>query len=247
MSVQIPTTGSPPPTTAARGVTIPIGNILPVPQLRTVPVPQLLTSREEKVVRAVAAAAALQDPPEALRLAEQAVEDPATVAGNVIERPKLEPVLAQVSAAVDQGGGPSPTPDQRAAARAVGVDAALVAVAQQGLAADTTCEATREAREWVAMIEPDLLARAARAGLRQQNIDLVPKTAGTAASSRLDTLEGRVKTVEDGQTATTARLDTIEGRLTALEEGQTALTARLDYLEGRVTALEEGKKTPPKR
>jgi hypothetical protein len=220
MSVQIPISGSAQPTAGARGVSIPIGNILPIPQLRALPIPQFRTSRGEKVVRALAAAAALQDPPEALKLAEQAVDDPATVAENTIERPKLDPVLAQVSAALDQGGGPSPTAEQTAAARAVDADAALVAVAQQGLAADTTCEATREAREWVALIEPALLERAAHAGLRQRNIDFVPKAPGSVAASRLDTIEARVKALEAGQTASTSRLDTIEARVKALEDGQ---------------------------
>jgi hypothetical protein len=122
-----------------------------------------------------------------------------------------------VSAALDRGGGPSATAEQSAAARAVGVDAALVAVAQAGLTADTTTEA----REWVALIEPVLLERAAHAGLRRRNIDLVPKTTGTVATSRLDDIERRLKALEEGQkTASTSRLDDIEGRLKALEAGK---------------------------
>jgi hypothetical protein len=219
MSVQIPISGSPPPTDPARGVTIPLGTALSVPQIRSLPIPQFTTSREEKVVRALAAAAALEDPPEALRLAEQAVKDPAAVAGNTIERPQLDPVLERVSAALDQGGGPSPSPEQIAAARAVGADPALVAVAQERLKAEATGAATREALEWVALIHPDLNKSAAQAGLFRKNIDIVPKAPGSVAATRLDGIEARLKTLEDGQTATTTRLDGIEARLKTLEEG----------------------------
>jgi hypothetical protein len=208
MSVQIARSGSP------SSITIPIGTRLPLP------VPGLGTSREEKVVRALAAAAALQDPSQALTLAEQAVDDPAAVARNPIERLKLDPVLAKVSAVLDQGGGPSPNDEQSAAARAVGVDAALVAVAQAELAADATCATTTEALEWVAKIEPGLLGSAAQAGLRQENIDFVPKTTGAVSTSQLDDIERRLKALEDGQPAVSSRLEGIEGRLKALEDGQ---------------------------
>jgi hypothetical protein len=192
MSVQIPINGSSPPIAESRGVRIPIGTRLPVGLFGT--------SREEKVVRAVAAAAALEDPAEALKLAQQAVDDPATVAGNVIDRPALDPVLAQVSTVLDAGGGPQATAEQIAAAKAVDVDAALVAVAQAALQADA--KRTPEAREWVADIEPVLLDRAARAGLRQRNVDFVPKVAGTVESSRLDDIERRLKALEDAQKTT---------------------------------------------
>jgi hypothetical protein len=194
MSVQIPINGSSPPAAGSRGVRIPIGTTLPVGLFRT--------SREEKVVRAVAAAAALQDPAEALKLAQQAVDDPSTVAGNAIDRTALDPVLAQVSTVLDAGGGPQATDEQTAAAKAVDVDAALVAVAQAALQADATRASTTQAREWVADIEPVLLERAARAGLRQRNVDFVPKVAGTVASSRLDDIERRLKALEDAQKAT---------------------------------------------
>src|ERR1700687_369546 len=127
MSVQIPINGSSPPAAGSGGVGIPIGT--------TVPLGLSGTSREEKVVRAVAAAAALQDPAEALKLALQAVDDPSTVAGNVIDRTALDPVLAQVSTVLVAGGGPQATDEQTAAAKAVDVDAALVAVAQAALQA----------------------------------------------------------------------------------------------------------------
>jgi hypothetical protein len=192
MSVQIPINGSSPPAAESRGVSIPLSTRLSVPLFGT--------SREEKVVRAVAAAAALQDPAEALKLAQQAVDDPATVAGNVIDRTALDPVLAQVSAVLDAGGGPQPTAEQTAAAKAVDVDAALVAVAQAALQADA--KRTPEALEWVADIEPVLLDRAARAGLRQHNVDFVPKVAGTVESSRLDDIERRLKVLEDAQKTT---------------------------------------------
>ena len=192
MSVQIPINGSSPPAAESRGVRIPLSTRLPVPLFGT--------SREEKVVRAVAAAAALQDPAEALKLAQQAVDDPATVAGNVIDRTALDPVLAQVSAVLDAGGGPQPTAEQTAAAKAVDVDAALVAVAQAALQADA--KRTPEALEWVVDIEPVLLDRAARAGLRQHNVDFVPKVAGTVESSRLDDIERRLKALEDAQKTT---------------------------------------------
>src|SRR4051812_45184840 len=112
MSVQIPVNGSSLPTPAAGRVTIPIGLKLGIPLLGA--------GREDKVVRAVAGAAALQEPSAALRLARQAVDDPASVAGNVIDRSKLDPVLALVSAAIDQGGGSAATAEQSAAARVVG-------------------------------------------------------------------------------------------------------------------------------
>lgn len=193
MRVQIPINGSSPPAAESRGVRIPLGTSLPVPLFGT--------SREEKIVRAVAAAAALQDPAEALKLAQQAVDDPATVAGNVIDRTALDPVLAQVTSVLDAGGGPQPTAEQAAAAKAVDVDAVLVASAQAALQADD--KRTPEAREWVADIEPALLERAARAGLRQRNVDFVPKVPGTVEGSRLDDLERRVKALEDAQTTYT--------------------------------------------
>ncbi|MFG1934408.1 hypothetical protein ACGFK1_27765 [Mycobacterium sp. NPDC048908] len=194
MSVQIPLNGSAQSPTAARGVTIPIGGAAQVPRF-------FGSSREEKVVRAVAAAAALQDPAAALELAKQAVNDPGGVAENVINRPALDPVLQAVAAAVDAPAAVQPTSEQRAAARAVNVDAALVATAQLAVQAGGDTAAT-EAREWVADIEPVLLERAAKAGLRQRNIDFVPARAAVSlsTSSRLDSLEQRVKALEQAQT-----------------------------------------------
>jgi BMFP domain-containing protein YqiC len=194
MSVQIPLNGSAQSATATRGVTIPIGGTLQAPRF-------FGSSREEKVVRAVAAAAALQDPAAALELAKQAVNDPGAVAGNVIDRPALDPVLQTVAAAVDSPAAAQPTSEQRAAARAVNVDAALVATAQSAVLAGGETAVT-EAREWVADIEPVLLERAAQAGLRQRNIDFVPARAAVSVStsSRLDALEQRVKALEQAQT-----------------------------------------------
>lgn len=192
MSVQIPINGSSPPAAESRGVRIPLGTRLPVGLFGT--------SREERVVRAVAAGAALEDPAEALNLAQQAIDDPGTVAGNVIDRTALDPVLAQVSTVLDAGGGPQASAEQTAAAKAVEVDATLVAVAQAALQADA--KRTPEAREWVADIEPVLLDRAARAGLRQRNVDFVPKVVGTVESSRLDAIEQRLKALEDAQKPT---------------------------------------------
>jgi hypothetical protein len=192
MSVQIPINGSSPPAAESRGVRIPLGTRLPAGLFGT--------SREEKVVRAVAAAAALQDPAEALKLAQQAVDDPSTVAGDQIDRTALDPVLAQVTSMLDAGGGPQPTAEQTAAAKAVDVDAALVAVAQAALQADA--KRIPEALKWVADIEPVLLDPAARAGLRQRNVEFVPKVAGTVESSRLDDIERRLKALEDAQKTT---------------------------------------------
>jgi hypothetical protein len=193
MSVQIPLNGASASASASGGVAIPIGSTLQVPQV-------FGASREEKVVRAVAAAAALQDPAAALELAKQAINDPGAVAGNVIDRPTLDPVLQQVAAAVDAPAAAQPTSEQRAAARAVNVDAALVAAAQSAVQAGGETAAT-EAREWVADIEPVLLERAAQAGLRQRNIDFVPARAAVSlsTSSRLDALDQRVKALEQAQ------------------------------------------------
>lgn len=198
MSVQIPLNGSAQTATAARGVTIPIGGSVQVPRV-------FGSSREEKVIRAVAAAAALADPAAALELARQAVNDPGTVAGNTVDRPTLDPVLQKVAAAVDAPAAAQPTTEQRAAARAVNVDAALVAAAQSAVQAGGEAAAT-EAREWVADIEPVLLERAAQAGLRQRNIDFVPAKAAASLStaSRLDALELRVKALEQAQTGSGA-------------------------------------------
>ena len=187
MSVQIPINGSAQAAAESRGVRIPLGTRLPL----------FGTSREEKVVRAVAAAAALQDPAAALQLAAQAADDPGAVAGNVIDRAALDPVLGQVSAVLDAGGGPQPSAEQNAAAKAVDIDAALVAAAQAALQADA--KRLPAALDWVADIEPVLLDRAARAGLRQHNVDFVPKVTGTVESSRLDDIERRLKALEDAQ------------------------------------------------
>ena len=193
MSVQIPLNGPSPSASASGGVTIPIGSTLQVPQL-------FGSSREEKVVRAVAAAAALQDPAAALALAKQAIDDPATVAGNVID-PVLNPVLQTVATAVDSPSAAQPSSEQSAAARAVKVDAALVAAAEAALKTATSNEVpTTEAREWVAHIEPVLLERAARAVLRQRNLNLVPtKPTAPVATSRLEAIERRLKTLEEAQ------------------------------------------------
>jgi hypothetical protein len=196
MSVQIPLSGSPPASASGGGVRIPIGTRLALPGLGA--------SREEKVVRVISAAAALQDPAEALKLAKQAADDPAGVAANTVEESKLGPVLAKV-AAPTTAQTPQPTADQSAAARAVDADPALVAIAQAAMGDKTSAETT-EAREWVAMINPGLLERAARAGLRQKNINLVPKPTGAVATSRMDEIENyvkelekRVKALEDAQ------------------------------------------------
>ncbi len=193
MSLQIPLNGPSASASASGGVTIPIGSTLRVPQVYGV-------SREEKVVRAVAAAAALQDPAAALALAKQAVEDPATVGGNVID-PVLNPVLQTVATAIDSPSAAQPSSEQSAAARAVKVDAALVAVAETALkTATSTAVPTTEAREWVAHIEPFLLERAARAVLRQRNLNLVPtKPTAPVATSRLNAVEQRLKTLEEAQ------------------------------------------------
>ena len=193
MSVQIPVGGTSLPTQAVGGVTIPIGSILPVPQFGA--------TREDRIVRALAAAAALQDPSDALSLAQQAIQDPSAVAANVIDRTKLDPVLAQVAGAIGQTDLPQANSEQRAAARAAGADATLVAVAQAALITDTTNGSTTEAREWVATIDPVLLDRSARAGLRQRNLNLVPQTTTSAANTRLDVIEQRLKALEDKQKA----------------------------------------------
>jgi len=187
MSVQIPVNGSSPSAAPAGGVTIPFRTGLSLPFFGA--------GREEKVVRAVAAAAALQNPAEALRLAREAVDDPAAIAGNEIDRLTLDPVLVKVSAALTQRGTLPVTAEQSAAAAAVGVDPELVAAAQAGLTAD----ATPVALKWVATIEPALLQHAPPAILRRRGLDLVPHPSGSVATSRLDDIERRLNALEEAK------------------------------------------------
>src|SRR3954451_15165472 len=188
MSVQIPLNGSPRPAETTGGVAIPLGTGLSLPVFGT--------DRVEKVVRAVAAAAALEDPAEALNLARLAIDDPAAVAERDIDRLALDPVLVNVSAALTQRGTLPVTAEQRAAATAVGVDAELVAVAQAAL----TPKATPEALTWVATAEPALLAPAASAVVRQKSRDFVPQpTSASVPTSRLDDIERRIKALEEAK------------------------------------------------
>ena len=188
MSVQIPLNGSAPAAETTGGVAIPLGTGLSLPFFGT--------DRVEKVVRAVAAAAALEDPAAALSLARLAIDDPAAVAEREIDRLALDPVLVSVSAALTQRGTLPVTAEQRAAAVAVGVDAELVAVAQAAL----NSKATPEALTWVATAEPALLDPAASAVVRQKSRDFVPRpTSASVPASRLDDIERRIKALEDAK------------------------------------------------
>jgi hypothetical protein len=162
-------------------------------------------NRESSIVRAVAAGVAVCDPKEALRIAEKARENPAEVIDPAIDLQYLNPLLDRVGKLLeDRSDAPAPNDQHRVAAQAVGADPVLVAAAH-GIAEGNKqiCSASRL---WIAAIEPELLAKAAVAGAREKQLDLIQDQLG-----RLEGLEKQVKQLQDG-------FDSLEKRVAKLEQ-----------------------------
>jgi len=163
------------------------------------------TTRERQIVRAVAAGVALCDPKEALRIAEKARENPAEVIDPAIDLQYLNPLLDRIGKYLeDRSDAPAPSNQHRVAAQAVGVDPVLVAAAHAVVEGDDQiCIASRL---WIAAIEPELLAKAAAAGAREKQLDLIQDQLG-----RLEGLEKQVKQLQEN-------FGSLEGRVAKLEQ-----------------------------
>ena len=176
-------------------------------------------SREERVLRAVAAASALSRPKRALELSEKAKEKPS----EVIEGLSQEEMKALKASLIDpvtglldnRTGAPAATDQHTAAARAVGADPVLVAAAHQLVQRDQA--AADAAARWVAAVDAELLDRAARAGAREIQLEAVPAPPGAPAQ-----LNEQVKQIEIKLDAATQEirsdLATIDSRVSALEQ-----------------------------
>ncbi|WP_148306598.1 hypothetical protein [Gemmatirosa kalamazoonensis] len=201
---------------AAAGINIPLG--IGVPALGTG-----ASTRETQILRAVAAAAALEDPANALELARQARDDPGSVVAPTIDAAKLALVVDAVDRRRTDGtGAPSITALHTAAAGAIGASAALVA-AGDAVLADRTNGSLPQALAWVASIDATLLERAALAGERRRELDRIAAPAATVVNDRIDQLETRVGTIDTRVTSLDTRVTNLDTRLTALEARVTAL------------------------
>ena len=154
-----------------------------------------MTARQVQVLRAVAAAAALNDPGAALTRAKEAHDDPA--AALEVDAERLVPVLRAVTDVQDdRSGAPAASELHQAVARSVGADAVLAATAEAEV--KRSAEAAENALKWVASIDPELLERAARAAARIQQFELIPDTPSRLEriEPKLQELEGRVEKLE---------------------------------------------------
>jgi hypothetical protein len=167
--------------------------------------------RETQVLRAVGAAVALSDPARALALAKQAKETPETVINPALDLAHLLPVLQAVGRAQDdRSTAPAVSEQHQTVARAAGADPALVAAAHAVV--DKNKDARDNGLNWVASIDAELLDRAARAGARDKQLDLVPNQ-----TTRLERLEASVVSLTE--------------RVDKLTNGVVNLTQRVEDLE----------------
>jgi hypothetical protein len=148
-------------------------------------------TRELDVVRAVAAAAAYNDPSGAFRIVTQARDDPSSVLDPTDEERILLGIVlsAVVRARDDRSRSASASEELALVAAAAGADARLAAVADAALEGNDP--AVSAALEWAASLEPNMLERAAKAAARVEQLELVPDP-----ETRLDLLEVRVANLE---------------------------------------------------
>ena len=153
--------------------------------------------RQVQVLRAVAAAAAVKRPADAIATAKEAVDSPASLFANLPDQALLRPVLiAVVPLLTDRTGAPTADDDVKAAAEAIGADPALSMAAFNAM----TDEAATASVRWVALVDATLLDRAARAAQRRHQLALVTPAAESGRieqiAARLDALEKRVAALE---------------------------------------------------
>lgn len=130
------------------------------------------SERDQRVLRAVAAAAASEAPGEALARVKLAKDDPAAVVREqVINQAQVKTVVDAVNRAIaDRGVTRSVSELDQAAARAVGAEPELVAVAREALGKHVDPEGAGappvSAVRWVAAMDATLLERPALVGAR---------------------------------------------------------------------------------
>jgi hypothetical protein len=153
------------------------------------------STREQRVLRAVAGGAAIRMPVEAMQLVKQARDDASLVVNPVIDEALLLPLLAAVDRrTTDRAGAPAASELHVAVATAVGVDPVLVATADAALADRN--DIAIEALQWVAAIEPTLLEKAAVAGARRRQLGRLPDAVTQTTVTQIAQFEARLREVE---------------------------------------------------
>jgi hypothetical protein len=153
------------------------------------------STREQRVLRAVAGGAAIRMPAEAMHLVKQARDNPSSVVNPAIDETLLLPLLAAVDRrSTDRAGAPAASDIHTAVAATLGVDAVLVATADAALADRN--DIASEALQWVAAIEPTLLEKAAITSARRRQLDRLPDPVGQSTVNQLAQLEARLREVE---------------------------------------------------
>lgn len=152
--------------------------------------------RENRVLRAIAAAATLKAPKKALALVQSAKDDPASVIVEDIDAKVVAVIDAVTNAADVAPSNVTPDATHRAVAAAVGADPILVKVASDKLADD----AVDAVRCWVGSLDVTLLERGGRAAVRVKLLKLpsAPQSADTV-KTEISTLKDRVLKLEAGR------------------------------------------------
>ena len=207
------------------GISAPIGGVLAPSGVR--PTAQLL---------AITAAAAADDPADALLLARLVREKPEEALTQPFDVGKVKEILAAITEAQDDPSKKfDPTEQQRAVAAAVGANSRLVAAAaglmDKPAAAPDPADATKNTRGWsarrsvVALGNADLLDRAARAARRAE------------ALAPFDVAKD-VKTLQADVTTLKTDMGTFQAEVTTLKTDAGTLQTKVRDLEGAVIGLQ---------
>jgi len=149
-------------------------------------------AQDERVVRALAAAAAISDPAATLDIVKGVRDDPAMRVAVTLDPDSSDgkALLTIIAAVTDAAENPprdaQPSVSQRAAAAALSCDAATVQAAAAALADNADATPTYVLNWAIAAVEPDALAAAATSVARQQRVDWVKRPSLTLAQLAQD-------------------------------------------------------------
>jgi hypothetical protein len=167
--------------------------------------------RDQAVLRALAAAAALSHTADSLTLAREAQQsdDDLGARFTAIEQDDLRDVLDELARVQnDRSALPSVSEEQRVVASAAGADPVLVAAAQAQLVGND--QASLAARQWAAVVDAPLLERAARAAARRELVR--PPTTTPSDIQRLEQkIDDVFQTITKQLTELTSRVSKLEG------------------------------------
>ena len=170
--------------------------------------------KDRKMVKAIAGGCAICDPKGSVELARKDVEQPEDVIAPDVDEDALDKLFDAAQKVIDDPSkAPAITDADKGVARRLGVDARLVAAVRVTAEEDpAACEA---GIQWAASIDSAQLRKAARAGNRETQLDLIPTKTG-----RTESLEEEVDELSD------ALID-LQARVAALEKicGQQAAGA----------------------